>query len=212
MTLGWALLAAGLAGLIVAEANRSTLGKWLTKPVASTGFLLLAWAAGAAESAYGCWILAGLVLSWFGDVFLIPKAQRWFRAGLVSFLLGHVAYVAAFVSLGLEPVGTAAATAGAAAIGAVVYRALSPHLGAMARPVVAYVAVISAMIVGAIGTVGAPAGALRLAGAGLFYVSDLAVARERFVASGLINRAVGLPLYYGGQALLALSVAPFAGG
>ncbi len=41
----------------------------------------------------------------------------------------------------------------------------------------------------------------------LFYLSDLFVARERFVTSAFVNRLVGLPLYYGGQVLLALSVA-----
>jgi uncharacterized membrane protein YhhN len=40
-------------------------------------------------------------------------------------------------------------------------------------------------------------------GALLFYVSDLAVARNRFVAPGFANRAWGLPAYYAGQMLLA---------
>ena len=48
---------------------------------------------------------------------------------------------------------------------------------------------------------------LLLAGAFAFYVSDLAVARERFVSSSFLNRAWGLPLYYGAQILLAASVA-----
>ena len=40
-------------------------------------------------------------------------------------------------------------------------------------------------------------------GAGLFLVSDLFVARQRFVAPGFVNRLFGLPLYYVGQLLLA---------
>jgi hypothetical protein len=44
------------------------------------------------------------------------------------------------------------------------------------------------------------------AGALLFYLSDLAVARDRFVRPGLANRLVGLPLYYAGQVLLALAL------
>ena len=44
------------------------------------------------------------------------------------------------------------------------------------------------------------------AGALLFYVSDLAVARHRFVKAELLNRAIGLPLYYAGQVLIAMSV------
>ena len=46
-----------------------------------------------------------------------------------------------------------------------------------------------------------------LAGAVLFFLSDLGVARDRFVSPGVWNRAVGLPLYYGAQLLLAASVA-----
>ena len=44
------------------------------------------------------------------------------------------------------------------------------------------------------------------AGALAFALSDIAVARERFVAPGPINKVWGLPLYYLGQVLLALSV------
>jgi uncharacterized membrane protein YhhN len=43
-------------------------------------------------------------------------------------------------------------------------------------------------------------------GASLFYLSDLFVARNRFVKKEYVNRLVGLPLYYTGQYLLALSV------
>ena len=49
---------------------------------------------------------------------------------------------------------------------------------------------------------------LILVGAVAFFVSDLAVARERFVRSSFLNRAWGLPLYYGGVILLAATVAP----
>jgi hypothetical protein len=49
--------------------------------------------------------------------------------------------------------------------------------------------------------------ALVLGGAVAFYLSDLFVARDRFVVEGFTNRLVGLPLYYGGQYLLAFSVA-----
>jgi uncharacterized membrane protein YhhN len=44
------------------------------------------------------------------------------------------------------------------------------------------------------------------AGAVAFYLSDLAVARERFVVSSRWNPTWGLPLYYGGQLLLASTV------
>ena len=45
-----------------------------------------------------------------------------------------------------------------------------------------------------------------LAGAVLFYLSDICVARERFVTPSPAHTYVGLPLYYLGQMLLAASV------
>jgi uncharacterized membrane protein YhhN len=44
------------------------------------------------------------------------------------------------------------------------------------------------------------------AGAVLFYLSDLAVARDRLVAKTFGSRTWGLPAYYFGQFLLALTV------
>jgi uncharacterized membrane protein YhhN len=70
--------------------------------------------------------------------------------------------------------------------------------------VLSYIAVITVMVWGALSVViGGWAPARVAAGAVLFYLSDLAVARERFVAHSFTNRAVGLPLYYVGQLLLA---------
>ena len=43
-------------------------------------------------------------------------------------------------------------------------------------------------------------------GAAMFYVSDLSVARDKFVAPGLVNRLWGLPLYYAAQFVLAWTV------
>jgi hypothetical protein len=46
-------------------------------------------------------------------------------------------------------------------------------------------------------------------GALLFYLSDLAVARERFFESGFENRLFGLPAYYAAQVILAMTCAHF---
>jgi uncharacterized membrane protein YhhN len=202
-----AFTAVALAALLWVEWHRVPGGAWATKPLASLGFLVAAWAAGALDSGYGRTVLAALVLCFAGDVLLIPKARASFLAGLVAFLLGHVGFAAAFAARGQD-----AAWAGAAALAVVpaaagALRWLAPHVEpAMRWPVRAYVAVISAMVLLAAGTVGAAGGPVVLAGALCFYVSDLAVARERFVASTPWNRMWGLPLYYGAQLLLASSV------
>ena len=98
------------------------------KLVASSAFVALAMRAGALTSRYGVLILAGLALSWFGDAFLIGTSQRWFLLGLASFLLAHVAYVAAFVTAGIERRWTLAAALPVALIAAGVLSWLQPHL------------------------------------------------------------------------------------
>lgn len=52
-------------------------------------------------SAYGRAIFGALVLGWLGDVFLLGKGSVGaFLGGLVSFLLGHLLYIVAFVFFG----------------------------------------------------------------------------------------------------------------
>lgn len=202
-------------GLLGAEHRESQPGKWLFKPLASAGFVWTAVEAGAADHLVGQIMLVGFALGWLGDVLLIPPDKRAFLAGLVAFLLGHVAFVAAFVVRGVDAALTGAVLLPLALVAAGVLRWLWPTLGRMRGPVVAYVAVIAAMVATAVGTalggsagVGRPPSGLLLAGALLFFVSDLAVARNRFVAPGFVNRAWGLPAYYGGQLLLALGSGP----
>jgi uncharacterized membrane protein YhhN len=204
-----AVTALGVAALLAAERRGLRAGVWIAKPLASTGFVAFAWLAGAGGTGYGRAILAALVLCWLGDVLLIPKGARGaFGAGLASFLAGHAVYAGAFAS---GPFATRWALVAAAAVlpaAALALRWLRPHVPrALALPVVAYVAVISAMVVAAAGATGGTRELAILSGAVAFFVSDLAVARERFVASTFWNKAWGLPLYYGAQLLLASSVA-----
>lgn len=184
-------LAAALRGARVARA--------VGKLGASITFVALALALGV-EGAFERWILAALFLSLVGDALLLSSRRIPFLGGLVSFLLAHAAYAAAFGSVTRPSPWTALLVL--AATGAAV-RWLWPRLGEMRGPVVAYCAVISVMLWLALGV---DRHEVR-AGALLFYLSDLLVARDRFVHAGLANRLVGLPLYYAGQLLLALAVA-----
>jgi uncharacterized membrane protein YhhN len=178
------------------------------KLLASSAFIAVALTAGALNSRYGRVLLAGLVLSWFGDAFLISETQRWFLFGLVSFLLAHVAYVIAFVVAGIDRRWALGALLPVAIIAVLVSLWLTPHLPAdMVWPVRAYTVVISLMVVTAFGTLGASATPLIVAGAVLFYLSDLSVAAMRFTDPLFATYVLGLPLYYAGQLCLALSVA-----
>ena len=180
------------AALIVAEARELPAPRAVAKIAASSAFVAQGIACGAGPA-----LLAALVLSWVGDVCLLGRERRVFLAGLGAFLLAHVAFAAAFVGLGVR--GTVVAAVAVPVVGAGWAVAARVRAGRLAGPVFAYATAIGAMVATAAGT-GRP---WVLAGAVLFWASDLTVARDRFVAPGWINRAVGLPLYYGAQLLLA---------
>jgi uncharacterized membrane protein YhhN len=200
-----AFLAAAVAALVVADQRGSRLGIWLAKPLASSLFIAAALANGATASSYGWLVLAALALSWLGDVLLIPHDDRVFRAGVGAFGLAHVAYLAAFALRGIDPLRAALAALAAALAVAAAARWLRPHVPPdMKLAVNAYMAIISAMVVGAVGA--SRADPRILVGALLFYASDLLVARQRFVAPSPWNPAVGLPLYYAAQLVLASTV------
>jgi len=194
--------------LLVAEARGSRAGIWVAKPLASAGFVATAIADGASETPYGRLVLIALVFGWLGDVLLIPRSRAVFAGGIASFLLGHLAFAAAFLLRGAD-LGWTAACALALAVPAVAtWRWLRAHVPASLKlAVIAYVIVISAMLACAVGTAARASAPLLLLGATMFFVSDLAVARNRFVAPGFANKLWGLPLYYGGQLLLAASAA-----
>ena len=199
----WAILAAAVAALLAADYRGSRPGIWVAKPLASSVFVAAALAAGARESSYGQLVLAALALSWLGDVLLIPDGRPGvFRAGIAAFALAHVAYIAAFLVRGADLARMAVAVVPVLAAVVAAARWLRPHVGADMRVAVnAYMAIISAMVVAAAGA--SRADPMILVGAGLFYVSDLTVARDRFVAPGFRNGLVGLPLYYAAQLVLA---------
>ena len=177
-----------------------------TKFIASTAFVALAIRGGALASIYGRLILTGLALSWCGDMFLIGLSKTAFLAGLVAFLLAHVAYVAAFVRHGYERRWIWVATVPVTAIAIGVFIWLEPYTPPdLLNPVRAYVAVISLMVMFAIGTQGRGGSKLIVAGAIMFFLSDLSVASLRLVQTEYPTYIIGLPLYYAGQVCLALS-------
>ena len=206
------LLAAGfLCGALYWENRGNVRGNLLHKTAASILFIVAAVIQPHPLQSYYVWILAGLVFCLGGDVFLAIPGKKTFLAGLVSFLFGHVLYVVALFEIisvgpwfwaGLLPV---------AAISAFTYCWLYPCLARMRWPVLAYLVVISVMLTAAWAVLGAEGLTITarltvFVGALLFYVSDVFVARKRFLNPGFVNRVIGLPLYYAGQFLLAFSV------
>jgi uncharacterized membrane protein YhhN len=149
-------------------------------------------------------MVAGLVLSLGGDVFLL-LSEKWFIAGLATFLLGHIAYV---VGLQLAPTSLPWSLVGlavvAVAIATVGRRVVSGVAGgehrSLAVPVIAYLVVISAMVVSAFGTQGGWA----IGGAMLFYVSDATLAWNRFLEQRRFGPLGVMTTYHLGQAGLVV--------
>jgi len=189
------------------EHGRSDLGWWL-RLAASAGFVLTGLAAGGLRSGYGRAILIGLFFGWWGDFFLIRGGTARFVAGLVAFLIGHLAYCSAFVMHRSRPRGAAAAFAGMMGAGVLLAWWLLPHIDKPLRaPTIAYGLVISAMVALAIGTLPRAGGWVIAAGAVTFYVSDIGVGYLVFVGSSHTVALVSTVLYILGQTLLAASIA-----
>lgn len=204
---GTILFTALAASALVAQVWTGGPGGTAIKMIASSGFLAIALAAGASSTGPGRVLLAALVACWWGDYFLTRSGDGAFLYGLAAFLLGHVGFAVYFMGLGLRPAWSVAALALLAPPGAVIYHRLAPHLGTMQGPVILYMIVISLMVAFAIGARGRGASRLIPLGAVLFYLSDLLVARERFLTSSPWNPTIGLALYYAAQITLAASPA-----
>ena len=206
-----------LAGLLVAEKRDSSRLRAVCKISASLAFIVvgLTLLLAAPASQYSKWILVGLVLGAMGDVALLSGESRWFLAGLGVFLLGHIAYIVActcLVPISDWPSLYAAIPLAFAAVALVL---LWPHLGSMRGAVVCYIAAIVLMVVGANAVYQAPIESLGdgqkqllLAGAALFFVSDLSVAISRFVRKRFVDKLWGLPAYYLGQLCIAWTILP----
>ncbi|MGE0637072.1 MAG: lysoplasmalogenase [Bacteroidia bacterium] len=136
-------------------------------------------------------ILAALVFSWGGDVFLMFPG--FFLPGLISFLIAHVFYILAF----FENINSAkekrplsntllfilpflVSTGG-------LFRILFPSLGEMMVPVAVYTSVITVMGISAalrFGSVSKQSFVSVLSGAVIFMLSDSTIALNKFLYNG----------------------------
>ena len=202
------LIAASAASTIGAEHRNARRAVYLFKPL--TTILVLALAAGAPEPVsrgYQALVCAGLLFSLAGDVFLMLPRDR-FVAGLASFLVAHLFYVAAFAP---RPQTLAAPLVLAAlvAYGIVLMRALWPRLGTLRAPVAVYAAALLVMAWQAAErwvVLDTTPALLAAIGAGLFVVSDSVLAWERFRRRSSYGQAVVLGTYFAAQWLIASSI------
>lgn len=173
--------------------------RMIAKPLTLALLIGVALSVESFESQVRTWMVIGLVLSLGGDIFLLFE-EKFFVFGLASFLLGHIAYVVAMqyerdstlaLLVGLAVVAASVAVVGRRIVGAV-NRGDHPEL---TGPVIAYLVVISAMVVSAFGTMGAAA----IVGAVLFYISDATLAWNRFVQPFRAGPLAVMVTYHLGQ-------------
>ena len=202
-------------GVCLVSVSLTLYGKWKqirtlhfgAKFLASLCFLALALEQGGLDTLYGKWILSALVLSLSGDLFLVSKARIYFLSGLVLFLLAHLAYVGAFVSLDIDFTSTLRSFLAVSLVtGAIAWWILPRAPKGMKIPVAAYFLAITAMMATAMSLSWSTGAWIYAMGGALFCASDVAVARERFISQTIWNPVTGLPLYYGAQLILAYSV------
>ena len=179
---------------------------YIFKPLTMVFIWLIAILGQTALPPYKYLIIAGLVISTAGDVFLMLPSDQ-FVAGLVAFLLAHLFYIGAFLS----EISTLTwwLLIPFVIYGIVIYAILAPFLGKLRLPVVIYVVVILIMawlswerwsqtsqswaLLASIGAV-------------LFLISDTILAINRFRNAFKLARALNLATYFAAQCLIACSV------
>lgn len=215
-TVGYAVLAAADVALsALAGTPWADRARWLTKPLLMPLLAADVWHRRPRRAAplegpesepdrTTVPLLAGIGLSWVGDVALMFPTPAAFALGLGGFLAAHLSYSWGFIRQGglaglrTQPVlaGPALALAGAGAV------AVVPFAAGLQVPVAGYVAVIASMAALATGTRGRKA----ILGAGLFCVSDLVLALGKFrdlpVPPGVVG-AIVMATYTAGQYWIA---------
>lgn len=165
------------------------------------------------------WFVIGVFFSLWGDVFLMLPQER-FIAGLVSFLLAHIAYIIGF-SQSFPPLNLASLAIGfVITLSAVeAYRRIAQALtltqqGRLRLPVLAYTTIISLLLFSALVTMIRPDDQWKpfpalLAGSGalLFFMSDALLAWNKFVAALPHGRLKVIIAYHLGQLGLLLGAA-----
>ncbi|MCE7742127.1 MAG: lysoplasmalogenase [Candidatus Heimdallarchaeota archaeon] len=163
------------------------------------------------------WIVIALVGGFLGDVFLMvpdPKEKKlWLRFGLISFLLGHIFYVVAFILIANDfshyqwwsvfliiPF----------VIGAIiVHPRLTKHTGDMTMAVTAYIIIIALMGISTTFLLGfgtTTGFVLLYVGSWFFVISDIINGIGKFVIQFKYERVITMFTYILGQLLLVLGI------
>ena len=204
--LSLAVFVCGVCNLVAVFADAPAF-EYVFKP--ATTLLITAIAASASQAVdqrYRRLVVAGLVCSLAGDVFLMLPGD-WFVPGLASFLVAHLLYLSAFVRGGWRASPWPAVVCGAYLM--ILMWWLLPQAGAVRVPVALYGLTITAMAWQALErwrALRTAAAALAAAGALLFVASDSALAVNRFAWPFALSPLAVMGTYVPAQWLIARSV------
>jgi uncharacterized membrane protein YhhN len=178
---------------------------FILKPITTILIIGALMACHGKANIYMWFILGGLACGLFGDVFMMFP-DRLFLAGMISFLIGHILYIGAFMTdihfaitwwpLLIIPLGL------------IIYIPLHRFLGRMRLPVIIYMIVIMAMAVVAIErwtTLNTVASLAAATGAIIFIISDSVLAYDFFRKPFRNAQAIMLSSYWLAQWLIAMS-------
>jgi uncharacterized membrane protein YhhN len=206
----WTLVA--LAGLVAVvdwygagTDNRQL--RYVAKPLTLVLLIAAALTLHPVNETMRTWFVIGLVFGLLGDVFLMLEGEQWFVPGLGSFLVCHLCYIPGFIAGGVTRtwviVGGVVVAAAVATVAPRVVRGARSRDPKLLVPVSVYVGVISVMVAFAVGTT-VP---LVIAGAVLFYLSDLMIGWSTFVTDVRGAELFIITTYHVAQALLVISLA-----
>lgn len=203
------LLALISASIVIhAEYSGPEVHIYLFKPLTMGFILLIAARAGKQKaSRYRYAIVAGLLCSLAGDIFLMLPSDP-FVAGLVSFLVAHLFYIVAFTA-GREFRFSLRSFGPFVLYGILMLAILWPHLGNMKLPVLVYTLVLLVMARQAWerwSRTEQRGALLAFLGTVSFVISDSALSIDRFLGQFAVAPALILGTYFTAQWLIALSV------
>ncbi|MBV7377903.1 lysoplasmalogenase family protein [Maritimibacter dapengensis] len=211
-TLAWAGILAAMTYLPLTE-DRPNLFRSVVKALPLLLFSVAAYVTGQ-----GVFLIAGLVLSSFGDFALSRDGEAAFLYGLASFALAHLLYILHFMQLAGAPLWEAFWVNPAMAIFLVAYGILAeiwlvPYAAGLRLAVRVYVVLITLMGIAALAM---PIG-LAFVGAAFFIASDTLLALQMFRMAeenplvGRIGWAVWIS-YIAGQAMIMTASVPLSNG
>ncbi len=190
--------------------------EWVAKPAVMVClFVWLVTAVGLEGAAF--WFGVGILFSLAGDILLMFSVDRFFLFGLVAFLFAHLAYILGFnipfpnFSAWSMILAILIGWSGARVIRRILTTVLEKGQGRLRLPILVYGVVISLMLLSAVIKLNdltwhAGAALLVAGGAFLFYLSDIILAWNKFVAPIQNGRIYNIALYHLGQIMLIAGV------